>query len=311
MPQRRTYVIVFNPTAGRGRGNRAATEIVHALSQRDLDCHVLPTGRRGQGTQLAADAIAEHRDEGELCVVACGGDGTMQEVANAVARASSPHVVMGLAPAGRCNDFAYALGIDADPARIAHVLVDGQPRSFDLGRVGDRYFCTIAALGFDAAVSRFVNEMKMPLRGSPAYVYGTMRELMRYRTPMVKLSGDFGRIEGPVFMAATANTCRYGGAMRIAPQADPTDGLLDVCLVSAIKRRRVLWLLNKVVSGRHVELAEVRMLRTRRLSVEACDANARVEVWADGEPLSQLPVTIESVPNAIRVLVPPTHAGSR
>ena len=129
------------------------------------------------------------------------------------------------------------------PELIAGILVSGMPLSVDLGRVGRRYFCTVAAIGFDAAVSRFVNEMRMPLRGTSAYVYGALRMLWRYRTLSLRVRGDFGEHVGPVFFAATANTPCYGGALRIAPDADAFDGILNVCLVTRVSRLRALRLI--------------------------------------------------------------------
>ncbi len=304
--------------------------IERMLRDRGFECQTRVTSRRGEAESLAMQAIADHRGGGELCVVACGGDGTMQEVANAVAGAHMPapaaaglgmppgagseRVIMGVAPAGRCNDFARGLGITATPAGIVDVLANGAPTPVDLGRVcalpstsatgGGRYFCTVAALGFDAAVSRFVNEMRMPLRGAAAYVYGTLRVLLRYQAPRLHLRGDFGEYEGPVLLAASANTPWYGGAMKIAPAADAFDGRMDVCLVTQTTRRRVLSMLGRVMSGGHVDLPEVRMLRTRCLHAEVVDPGVDVEVWADGEPMTRLPATIESVHGAVHVLLP-------
>ena len=298
------FVIICNPTAGRRRAVRLAGRVDELLSQAGYECRVQATSARGDAERIAADAIDGDAGDGELCVVACGGDGTVQQIANAVVRAGSGRAVLGLAPAGRCNDFARALGIVVDPDHITCVLTSGRPKPVDLGRAGDRYFCTVAALGFDAAVSSFVNQMGMPLRGTYAYVYGTLRMLLRYRTPALLLKGDFGEYAGPVFFAASANTPWYGGAMQIAPQADAFDGQVDICLVTRIARLRVLRLLPRVMAGNHLGLPEVRMLRTRSLAVEAIDGTEDIEVWADGEPLGKLPITIEAVPGAVDIMLP-------
>lgn len=297
------YLIIYNPMAGRRRAARLAVRLHELLGDAGLDSQTRPTAAPGDAERIATSAI-EGGPSDPLCVVACGGDGTVQEVANAVVGAPRGKVVLGVAPAGRCNDFAGALGIPDDPCGIADVLTGGRVRPVDLGRAGNRYFCTVAAVGFDAAVSRFVNEMSMPLRGTAAYVYGTLRVLLRYRTPTLLLKGDFGEYAGPVFLAATANTPCYGGAMKIAPQADAFDGQVDVCLVTRIAVLRVLRLLPRVMSGSHPDLPEVRMLRTRSLTVEPIDTEADIEVWADGEPLGKLPITIQAVPGAINVMLP-------
>ncbi len=308
MPRPRSFLIIYNPVAGRGRGERMVLELADLLEHRGLPSTTHATTGRGDAERAAASAIAEHRGTGTICVVACGGDGTMQEVANAVARADSDEAVMGVAPAGRCNDFARGLGIGKRPERIGEILTDGVPTPVDLGRVGQRLFCTIAAIGFDAAVSRFVNDMRMPLRGPVAYVYGTLRVLFRYKTPELRLRGDFDDYDGPVFMAASANTPWYGGAMKIAPDASPFDGKLDVCVVTRIKKRRALGMLRTVMGGKHLRLPEVRLLRTRRFTAEVIDRNHRVEVWADGEPIGALPTTVEIAPAAVRIMLPRSSA---
>jgi len=302
-PQR--FVIVSNPASGRGRAAELVEDVADILKSAGRAVETLATVSGGDAQRMTRELVASHESDRPLCVVACGGDGTNQEIINGLLHAGADRATLGLLPAGRCNDFAKALGIGGRAERLARILLIGHTRRFDVGRVGDRYFCTIAAVGFDAAVTRFVDRMSLPLKGTPAYVYGTLRTLWRYETPNLTLRGDFGTYTGPGFLAATANTPCYGGALRIAPQASPRDGLMDVCLVSRIARPRVLLLLPRVMQGNHLDLPEVRMLRTRSLTIEAADETPNMEVWADGEPVGSLPTTIECVPGAVEVLVPP------
>ena len=288
--------IVANPVSGHGKGRRLAERVVETLRAQGVDAGIAWTAARGDGERLAAEALAA----GAHTVVACGGDGTVQEVAQAMAGADAR---MGLVPTGRCNDFARALGIGPDPDALAAGLAAGATRRVDLGRAGERYFCTVAALGFDAAVSRFVDgEMRLPLRGTPAYLYGTLRVLMRYRPVDVRMSGDFGAYEGPIFLAANANTPSYGGAIRIAPDAKPDDGLFEICLIKPPGRLRALLLLPRAMRGTHGSVPQLEFLKTKAVRIEAPEPT---EVWADGEPLGQTPLTLEIVPGALEVVVPP------
>ena len=300
----RSILMIVNPTSGRGRGLRTAKNVSAILQGRGINVVIHETKRAGDAERLAREAI---RASGSFptCVVGCGGDGTFQEIANAAAslRAflgnASP--LVGLAPAGRCNDFARALGISPHPAAIAEVLAQGRPRAIDLGRVNDRYFCTVATMGVDAEVSSYVDTMRMPLRGTAAYVYAAVRVLSRYRPRHIRITGDFGVIEQPVFLASSANTSTYGGAIRIVPGAVPTDGYLDLCVIDHVSRLRAWTLLPTVLAGRHASVSEVRFIRTRRFSIEAEEG---LELWADGERIACTPVNIEAVPDAIRVLLP-------
>jgi diacylglycerol kinase (ATP) len=230
---------------------------------------------------------------------------------------------MGLAPAGRCNDFARGLGVGTDPVDIASTLADGEPRAIDLGRLNGRYFCTVATLGVDAEVSSYVDTMRMPLRGTAAYVYGALRVLARYRANHVRITGDFGVIEQAVFLASSANTASYGGAIPIAPDASPLDGELDLCVIDRVTRLRAFALLPIVMMGRHTSRPGVRFIRAKRFNISATepketgrrgsrarsttgtvDAGPALEIWADGERIGSTPADVEVVPGAIRVLLP-------
>ena len=309
MPEHRSILIVVNPISGRGRGSRTARAVAEILGPRNAEVAVRETTRVGDAEKITREA-AGSGDSSPTCVVACGGDGTLQEVAHALATLNDSLgdacPAMGLAPAGRCNDFARGLGISSDPAAIADVLLAGTPRAVDLGRVNGRHFCTVATMGVDAEVSSFVDRMKMPLRGTAAYIYGALWVLSRYRPRRVRITGDFGTIEQPVFLASSANTSSYGGAIEIVPGADPTEGWLDLCLIDRVSRIRAFAILWAVLSGRHRHRKEVRFIRTRRLRIEA---DEQLEVWADGERIAHTPVDIEVVPKAVRVLLP--TAGTR
>lgn len=307
MPDRRSLLIVANPTSGRGRGRRTAQAVASALDDSETRVQVEYTSRSGEAETIARRAC----ETGQVlpdCIVACGGDGTIQEVANALAviresnRDACP--ALGLAPAGRCNDFARALGISNDIRKIIDVLRGGTPQPIDLGRVNGRYFCTVATLGVDAEVSNFVDVMRMPLTGTLAYVYGALRVLMRYRSKRIKLIGDFGTIEQSVFLASSANTSSYGGAIKIAPAANPRDGKLVLCLIDSVSRWRSFRLLPSVFTGRHVHLPEVRFVATRKFRIES---ETPIEIWADGERMTHTPAKVEVVPKAVHIILPPSQ----
>jgi diacylglycerol kinase (ATP) len=129
---------------------------------------VVETTAAGDASRIAIEACSLNGGRPNL-IVACGGDGCVQEVAGALASVREADggggPVMGLAPAGRCNDFARAMGISANPISITETLQGGQPEDVDLGRCNGRVFCTVATVGVDAEVSRYVDTMRMPLRG--------------------------------------------------------------------------------------------------------------------------------------------------
>jgi len=299
-------VIIANPMSGRGRCAGMLDSVVEQLRGQGIGVTVVRTDRSGDAEWLAAEAACDESDR-PRCVAGCGGDGTIQEVASALAKLRNMLgdrcPALGLVPVGRCNDLARVLGLSPSIPAIVDVLAHGQPVPLDLGRINERYFCTVATMGFDAAVSRYVDQMQNPLSGTPAYLYGAARVLMSYRPPTVTLEGDFGRFSGEIFLASTANTATYGGSIPIAPGADPTDGWLDLCVIHSenAPKRQLLPLLAKVLQGRHVGHPAVRLVRTRRVRIES---QSLQELWADGECVANTPATIEVVPRAIRVMLP-------
>lgn len=299
-------LIIANPVSGRGRGSRTAETLAELLRAGGVDADVAVTDGSGAARRTAEKTIRDEAGRYD-CLVACGGDGTIQELAHAIAAARLEHgtsratPALGLAPSGRCNDFARELGVPTDPARQAEILLDGHRALLDLGRVNDRFFCTVATAGIDAEVSRFVDRMKMPLRGRVAYVYGALRVLARYRPPHVRIEADFGTVDGPIFLASSANTASYGGAIPIAPGALPTDGVLHVCVIDALPRLRALRIVPEVLAGRHANRAGVRIAPTRSMRMES---DGPLELWADGEPIARTPARIEAAPGAIELMLP-------
>lgn len=294
-----SFLIIANPTSGRGRGRSIAEGVAARLRGERRAVELRFTASHGDGERMAKESVASASPPG--CIVACGGDGTVQEIVNAVA-GSGAKVIVGLAPAGRCNDFGRALNIRGDHDTIADALLHGTPSPVDLGRINGRFFCTVATAGVDAEISEFVDTMRMPLRGTPAYLYGAIRVLLGYRCRQTRIEGDFGVIERPLLLASSANTSSYGGAIQIAPSAVPTDGLLDVCYVDRMSRFAAMRLLPSLLAGRHGACPEVHFARTRRMTIHT---DPPMTLWADGERIATTPATIEVVPNAIQVMQPP------
>ena len=296
----RSFIIIVNPVAGRGRARRRAARLEKALTERGADARIEFTTAPGHAAEIAARLAHDPglKTSHAPIPLALGGDGTLREVARAVAGSGG---LMAAVAGGRCNDFLRAIDLPRDVEGAADALVSGAPRKLDVGRINGELFLTVAALGFDAAVSRYVNDARLPLYGQAAYLWGTVRTLMTYRPIEVKLSGDFGAWEGPVFLAAFANTRCYGGGIQIAPDARPDDGLLELCVIRPASRRRVLRMLPWVMKGRHANLPEVSFLRSREVRIETA---VPTELWADGEYVCRTPVTIRADPGALRVLSP-------
>jgi diacylglycerol kinase (ATP) len=233
-------------------------------------------------------------------VVAVGGDGTVSEVANGLVGTGC---ALGVIPAGTGNDFVRALRIPDDPWAAARVAFGGTPRPIDVGEVrtaqGSCYFVNVASYGFDAEVAR--RARALPFGGSQRYLVAVLRTLRELRSEPVRLDVDGRRIDQHATLVAIANGHRYGGGLRIAPDAILDDGYFDLCLVRGLSRAAALGLLPRVYWGTHCRHPAVELLRCRQVELSA---RAALPGQADGEPLGGLPASFLLLPGALQCVVP-------
>lgn len=284
--------LIVNPAAGSGRAGRALVGVQDTLAGHGLEHHVVRTRGLDHARELARAAAA-----GGEVAVAFGGDGLVGAVAGALMHSDG---VLGVLPGGRGNDFARTLGIPLDPRAACEVLARGAVRELDLGQAGGRTFVGIASCGFDSEANRIANQARL-VRGSAVYLYGALRALFGWSpaTFTVILDGERRTVTG--YTVAAANSRFYGGGMMLAPGASPQDGLLDVVLIAGVPKLRFLRLLPTVFRGTHVRRTNVQIVRARELEVSA---DRPLTMYADGDPIGELPVTVRALPRAVRVIVP-------
>jgi diacylglycerol kinase (ATP) len=299
-------LIIANPAAGGRKGLQLARQVYGLLRSQNQPIVLAVTSQPGEASRWAAEAVKE----GVKVVVACGGDGTVQEIAGALA---GSHTALGILPCGRGNDLARALGIwrKDTPEQLAQVIVGSAQREIDLGlfttdalvpsAVEPRAFCTVATLGLDSAVSRFVHQHHLPFKGALAYLYGILRVLPSYKAPLARLSGDFGTYEGHTLLVATANSPFYGGGLQIVPDARLDDGILHLCVVRPISKPAFLRVLPQVFNGRHIHHPAVHIFRSQSVNIQTPDGPERI--CADGEILGQTPARLQVWPRALQVKV--------
>lgn len=296
------YVIVLNPASGRGRGGAVRPQLEALLRRcaaeltetRAVAWEIVETCARGDGTRLAAEAVAGGAD----VVVAAGGDGTLGEVVNGVA---GTDVQLGLLPLGTGNDFARSLGLGGGLEAAFHALFHGDVRPVDLGRAGDRWFINVAGCGFDAIVAERVNAGFRYLRGTGAYLAAVVESLTKLRpaTMRVTLDGELREFRG--LLCAVANAPMYGGGMKIAPQACIDDGYLDVCTIGDASVAEFLCAFPRVFAGTHATHPKVTMARARRVLVET---DPPLPVLIDGEVTGTTPMEFTICPGAIQLRMP-------
>lgn len=292
-------IVIVNPVAGSGRARRAATALHAAVSAAGGE--MVESSAPGDVARIAAEAARS----GVSRVVAVGGEGTVQEVANGLRGLPSPPAV-GIVPGGNGNDLARALGLPRDPLAALAVALHAGTRAVDLGLVrsaaGERRFVAAGGTGFDAGVAtRMAGHRAWWQRGRPGYLLTTLDELRRQRNAVIGLTvdGEAVALPGPILFAAFANGPFYGGGMQICPTARLDDGALDLCVVGDLSRLAALRELPGLYRGAHVDHPAVSFHRFRSLRIEG----AGTPVHLDGEPFGSLPIEIEVEPAAMRVAV--------
>ncbi|MCZ6677368.1 MAG: diacylglycerol kinase family lipid kinase [Candidatus Poribacteria bacterium] len=294
------FVLIANPVSGKGKAGAVAEQAHQQLTAQGRQGRLVLTTQAGDANRIAREAV----ENGARWIIACGGDGTIHEIVNAIAE--KPNVVLGGLPCGKGNDFAGALNIPTNPEEAIETLLNGATRQVDLGKIGDHYFDTIATCGYDAEVSRRVAEDGSPFSGTASYVYTALTTLFSYKSPTFRLEGDFGTYEGRLLLAATGITSSYGGGMKIVPQAIVDDGLLDVCIIQHVPRRTVLRMMVTLFWGGHTGHRAVKMHRTKSLTIET---DPPLLLYADGERICYTPATIEIVERGLTVIVPADEGG--
>jgi YegS/Rv2252/BmrU family lipid kinase len=296
----RPIALLVNPSAGGGRALKRLPAVEAELRRLGVPFRVARTESIRHARELASAAA----DAGEV-TVPLSGDGLVGAVAAALRERED--AIMGILPGGRGNDFARVCGIPRDPVAACAILAHGEPRALDVGEVVSdgaggpgQTFVGIASLGFDSEANRIANEAPSAL-GPLVYAYGAIRALATFRAATFDVTVDRERRTFSGWTVAAANASAYGGGMFVAPDAKLDDGQLDVVMASPRSRAAFLRDLPKVFKGTHVELDTVSVLRGAEVRVTA---DRPFTIYADGDPIGELPATIRAVPGAIRVLLP-------
>jgi YegS/Rv2252/BmrU family lipid kinase len=289
----RRLSLIVNPAAGGGRPARVLPDVQAALRSHGLSHEVHYTESLVHARELAVAAAA-----GGEVAVAFGGDGLIGAVAGALKDSDG---VVGALPGGRGNDLCRVLGIPLKPVAACAVLASGVVRELDLGEASGQTFTGIASCGFDSVANRIANETTL-VGGSLVYAYALLRALPSWKPAgfTVTLDGGAPR-QFAGYSVAAANSRYFGGGMLLAPDASLTDGLFDVVTIEDMRRIRYLRLAPTVFSGRHVRQPAVSVDRCREVRIEA---TRPFTLYADGEAIAELPVTIRVLPGAVRMIVP-------
>jgi diacylglycerol kinase (ATP) len=324
-------IVIFNPYSGRGRGGAIASAVERGLLKRGLEVELHATGRPKDAMRIARSFVSTAD-----IIVAVGGDGTINEVANgmacgplamedvaladtavgAVGPARLPSsddssagagecggkAALGIVPAGTVNVLALELELPFQVERACNVIAAGKTVSLDLGRVNERRFALMMGAGIDALTVRNVEPRAKKRYRELAFFTTGLKAGLAERAPafLVRANGE----EYLTTFFVAGNSRYYAGRLRVTPDADPTDGLLDLMLFTGTTRSSLAVFWMGVPSGLHLRNPNVTYLRAERAELTLVKDKDTVWYQTDGELAGRLPATLEIDPQALDVLVP-------
>lgn len=299
-------VVAINPTASFGKGSDVGPAVVQTLRALGHEVTSLQEPDFEQLMESGRRAVASKPD----ALIVVGGDGMVNLGANLVAQSRVP---LGIVPSGTGNDMARGLGIPHDNTEAAiGALIEalGRPaRVIDAGRVsfadaetglpGIRWFACMVSAGFDSVVNERANRMQRP-KGASRYTIALGLELVRLKPIEYRLELDGTELVTSAMLVTVGNNVSLGGGMKVTPDALVDDGLFDVLVVQPLSRVQFLRIFPRVFKGTHITDPRVAIHRVKRIRIESDVAVA----YADGERIARLPVDIEVVSGALRILAP-------
>ena len=311
MPAPRTTVIV-NPKSQGGKLGRRWPGLSETIG-RAFPFDEALTRQQGDATRLVREALRSGAER----IVAIGGDGTVNEVANGffdeAGQPIAPEASMAVIPFGTGGDFRRTFGLPIDTTAAVAVIEANHRRKIDVGRLrytatsGEtetRMFANIASFGVSGVVDRMVNKSGKKF-GRLSYMFATARAAWSYKNQRVQLVFDRAdRVELTINTVAVANGRYFGGGMMVAPDAEPDDGLFDVVALGDFGFGDMLSSGRRLYKGTHLTMAKVTSRRAKLVEAEPIDPNAIVELDVDGETPGRLPASFELVPRALWFVVP-------
>ena len=300
-----TAVLICNVRSGKGGVGKALPEVEDALKQRGLEYQIRRTEHRGHATEIAREVVSD----GGRFVVAVGGDGTVHEVVNGMLqddKAINPEAVLGVVAAGTGCDFIKTFGMPKGPRDAVRHLDGGESFLIDIGKItymqdgaeATRYFPNIAEVGLGAATVAKAEKLPRWL-GPTVYLVAFWLTMRKHKAAQVKVDVVDRVYEGLMNNMVVANGQFFGGGMKIAPKAAPTDGLLDIQVEHARKREAIA-MMPKVFKGEHVPHPDIEEYKRVRCSITS---ERELPIEADGEVLGTTPATFEVIPEAIALKV--------
>ncbi len=299
------FKIILNPISNKGASAKLIPDICLELERLQLDFDLVQTEYPGHGVELSRQAVQDGFD----AIIAAGGDGTINEVINGIMFAKHAGLgtaAIGVLPIGRGNDFNFSMGGALNWQEACQVLANGTKSWIDIGRVKGglypegRYFGNGVGVGFDAVVGFYA--ASQPVSGFLGYLIAAFRTMMTYSpAPVIAIEMEEETITQPSLMVSVMNGRRMGGGFMMAPNGNPADGLLDLCIAREVKKRKIIPLISLFLKGTQYEDEAIQGRQSARLTMRAVQGS--LPVHSDGETISTAceQIDIELLPHQLEM----------
>lgn len=289
---RKSFFIV-NPESGSKQGMKICSKIHDLWAQNGIWHEIYITKSHTDIASAVKSAIEKSTTE----IIVVGGDGTLLAVVNALDGFPMP---IGIVPCGTGNDFARTQGL---PLQVESALLDlvgwNTKKTVDVGKSSGSCFLNVASIGIDAAIVKRTTQVRKWAKGPAVYFLASLIEILNYKPLRISLFVDDMEYARTVELVAVANGSYYGGGMRIAPMADPTDGIYDIVIANKMKRLRLIQLLPKLYTGSHIGESEIEILRGKNIKISTSKITP---INLDGELMDGKCLTITESKSKIDII---------
>lgn len=311
-------LVIVNPKSAGGSTQEKWASVASDLRVHFGAFQVAFTKKQGDGIEIARSAA----EKGRKFIIACGGDGTINEVANGILLNGNKDIEMGIFPSGTGGDFRRTIGLPSEPRQAAQAIRTGETKFIDVGKITfmnnddkeeTRFFLNISSFGLSASINERVKSNSFfkwipfgnTIRGKAKFAYSTIQEVLELEYKLVNVKIDDKKESSlQTLNFCICNARFFGGGMKIAPNAKINDGKLDVVNIGDIKTARILINGYKIYRGSHLDLPEVKSSLAEKVEVSATNENDVIQIEIDGELPGKLPATFEIVPKALKIRVP-------
>jgi diacylglycerol kinase (ATP) len=295
MSETKKTLVILNPASARHTTLLARPEVESGLARYNIDYHLHISTSALDIMQI----IKEGREKYKT-FISVGGDGTAHYMANSLAGTDK---CLGIIPMGSGNDISAYFNIPHDIDQCCRIIKEAHVKRIDLGLINQEYYhLGVAGSGFDSEVTDLANKTRLPIKGPFKYTYAVYNKLITFRSREFKLEYEHGNRSIYSMMIAVANLPSYGGGMKVAPLSDPTDGMLDVCIIKKMSKIHFARIFPTVFEGKHIDDPFVETFQTAKIKLDC--PQFRFSVFADGEYICKLPAEFELIPQALNLIVP-------